>query len=123
MRIPLLSLFDYTPLPLEKVRERCCMAPRLLAESAGLTRERLIGPAGRECFPIMRLDFTRPSEFVAGGRVGIGGVASGSGTASAEGKPIHVRQGRAFLVAVSAPAIRVQPAGTAPLQRLLSSLN
>lgn len=118
-----LRIFDYTPLSIETVRERCRLAPRLMDASSAMTREQLIGPRESECFAIARLTFTGPSAFTSGGRVGIVVIAAGSGTVSADDRRLEVRQGSAFLVAASAPEIRVAPAGPAPLQLLISSPN
>lgn len=118
-----LQIFDYTPLPPAEVRRRCRIAPHLLEKSAGMTREQLIGPEESKCFSIARLTFAEPSEFISGGQLGIVVVAAGTGTVTAGDMSIEVRPGSTFLVAASAPQIRVRPSGPGPLQLLLSSPN
>ncbi len=118
-----LRIFDYTPLPVDKVRERCRIAPRVIETGAGPTRELLIGPEQSPCFSISRLGFNGPAPFSPGERLGIAVVASGAGEVAAGEHRLAIRRGSAFLVAASSPAVRVAPVGREPLQILLSTPN
>lgn len=118
-----LQIFDYTPLSAVKVRERCLMTPRRMESDAALTRERLIGPEQSPCFSIFRLTINEPAEFSPDSRMGIAVVASGAGEVIAGAHRLALRQGSAFLVAASSPALRVTPGGREPMQILLSTPN
>lgn len=118
-----LRIFDYTPLPIEKVRERCRIAPRILDSDTALTREILIGPEQSPCFSIFRLTINRPAEFSPDMRMGIAVVASGSGEVIAGSHRLTVRTGSTFLIAASSPILQVLPTSQDPLQILLSTPN
>lgn len=118
-----LRIFDYTPLQVDKVRERCRITPRVMDSGAGLTRELLIGPEQSPCFSIFRLNFNGSAQFSPDGRLGIAMVASGAGEVTAGEHRLAVRRGSAFLIAASSPALRVTPVGLEPLQILLSTPN
>jgi mannose-6-phosphate isomerase len=118
-----LRIFDYSPLPVDKVREHCRITPRLMDSGPGLTRDLLIGPEQSPCFSIFRLNVTGTADFSPDGRLGIAVVASGAGDVIAGTHRLAVRQGSTFLVAASSPMVQITSVGPEPLHVLLSTPN
>jgi len=104
-----MQIFDYTPLSVEDVQQRCRIKPKLQQHDAALRRELLIGPDQTDCFTITRLTATSQSHISKPSCVQVGVVAGGSGTARVGREQATLQPGAKFLVAAAADAITYTP--------------
>jgi mannose-6-phosphate isomerase len=100
-----LQIFDYTPWPVERVRETYCLTPQRLDANEHL----LVGPAQTECFSVTRLLIHDATNLSPAGHARLGCVARGQGTLAVGGQEVLLREGFRFLLAASAPGARITP--------------
>lgn len=104
-----MQIFDYTPLSVEDVQQRCRIKPTLQQHDAALRRELLIGPDQTDCFTITRLTVTSQCDISKPSCVQVGVVAAGRGTARLGREQLTLQPGAKFLVAAAADAITYTP--------------
>ena len=106
-----LGIFDFTPMPAEKLRACCRITPKILHADAGLRIEQLIGPEQTDCFQEMRIMASAPAFLTLAQTVNIGIVTQGGGMLVAGREALTVRRGSKFLVAAAANGMEIRPAG------------
>lgn len=115
-----MKIFDYSPLAPEAVRKRCQIAPRAVPRGSGFaSAEELIGPQQTSCFTIARFTASSRAELASSGKVGVGIVAAGRGSVSAEGVKLPLEPGAKFLLAAGCERAVFEPAPGETLTILL----
>ncbi len=104
-----MQIFDYTPLSVQEVQQRCRIKPTLQQHDAALRRELLIGPDQTDCFSITRLTVTSQYDISKPACVQVGIVAGGRGTARLGREQVTLQPGAKFLAAAAADAITYTP--------------
>ncbi len=104
-----MRIFDYTPLSVQAVTDRCRLAPQETRSGDGWREERLIGPEATDCFEVFRITVQARADLDKCDEVWVGVVSSGAGTVRAGDETLEVRQGSRFLAAGAADGLTFAP--------------
>ncbi len=104
-----MEIFDYTPMPIERLHAECRIKPSLVYNQKDILQELLIGGAQTDCFSEYRVIVSGDSSLPLNGKVGICVVSKGAGTIKANNESIKVEEGSKFLIAAATKDIKILP--------------
>lgn len=104
-----LNIFDYQSYDDAAIRRKCRLESRVLAESAAVTEEELVGPDQTDCFQVHRLRLRAAAAVPHAGRLRLLVVAAGEGTLEDGGRGFRLRPGARVIVPSGSAHCRIVP--------------
>ena len=104
-----MEIFDYTPMPIEKLHSECRIKPSPVYSKKDILQELLIGGAQTDCFSEYRVIVSGDSFLPLNGKISICTVSKGSGTIKANNETVKVKEGSRFLIAAATKDITILP--------------
>lgn len=104
-----LDIFDYTAYPVEEIRRRRRLSPKVLESQPGWRLELLAGGQDTGSFEVRRLTLRGGTAGLRGGVPQVCVVTRGGAVVSCGGESVGLRRGDSLFVAGSVPEYRILP--------------
>ena len=114
-----LQIFDYTPMQVKSLYDKCRISPEIIYRDKNIVQERLIGSEQTDCFHEYRVEISGNSKIPINGKISIVVVLEGTGIITASGERVHIHRGSKLLIAASAAELTIQPEQNSILKLLL----